>query len=300
MRWRAPWRVQNSRFTGQRSSPASSQGALRQQGGIAQQFDLGAAIALERHAVAGDCQPFAAFQALSQIEHDAGIQFADLDHAQAAAGFFQQPAEVHRVPRMHQHVQMEPAGLLGQRAADLDVAQVRTHQDLAAAGAHLRLQAVGVVDVQVRQGDSALPHVELVEQRLREGQVLAIDREGRGQRRGQRAAARQAPLVGADGAPGARSEDIEIQHHQPYHRRHRAPADAARGPRGQAQQRGVAPFALAGPVRIGGCHGRGPAVRRRSSSAGDRASMPKNRRACMRLISRLSRSALKCETPPTG
>ncbi|MOA58053.1 hypothetical protein D3C78_1823640 [compost metagenome] len=77
---------------------------MRQGGAGAQKINQGGAVALQRHAVAGNGKPFATLQPLRQVQHDGRIQFADLNHAQPAARFTQQAVEVDGMLAVHQNV----------------------------------------------------------------------------------------------------------------------------------------------------------------------------------------------------
>jgi len=80
---------------------------------------------VQRHAVAGNRQPLAAFQALGQLQHHGRVQLADLDQAQVAgAGLAEQAVELRGVLGVHQHVHLHLLAQFGEGAADFQVAQV--------------------------------------------------------------------------------------------------------------------------------------------------------------------------------
>ena len=67
---------------------------LREDGIIAEEGDAHGLFAAQRHAVGGDRQPFAALHALLQFEHDGGVEFAHLNHADVVGARFLQGAVV--------------------------------------------------------------------------------------------------------------------------------------------------------------------------------------------------------------
>ena len=140
---------------------------------------------------------------------------ADLDQAQMrGAGFSQQAVEGARMFIVHQHVERQLLLPIRQGAAYLDVAQVRTHQHLAAAVAHLGMQSVGINQVNIGQADTVAPDIQLVQQGVGVGQVLSI--HGRASRQAQvRIGRNQTGLILRDAASGTRAGQVEVEDGQP-------------------------------------------------------------------------------------
>jgi hypothetical protein len=174
---------------------------------------------MQGHAIAGDRQPLATVDALREIHHQGGVEVADLDQAQALlARFAQQTVEAIDMPVVHQYVERHLVAELGHGAADILVAHMRTHQDLAApampARQHLRTHAVGIVQLHLLQAQLAVPHIQSVQQAMGEGHVLVEHAAQARAQVGVAAPCGQARLVLPRGLPRATAEDEEVRHDQ--------------------------------------------------------------------------------------
>ena len=91
------------------------------------------------------------------------------------AGLAQQTVETLGVLGVHQHIHGDLLTNLREGAAHFQVTQVRTHQHLPALATQLTAQLRRVVDLDLLQAQLAVPHVQLVEQRIGEGHELGKD-----------------------------------------------------------------------------------------------------------------------------
>jgi hypothetical protein len=251
--------------------PGQQPRPLRERGGMAEEIHRHPAPFVQRHAVAGHRQPLAALQPLREVEHQRGIELADLDQPHALlARLAEQAVEVFDVVRVHQHVQRHLFAQFGQCAANVEVAEVGAHQQLAApaaaAGQQLRADAVGIEQAHLLQPQRAAPHVQPIQQAIGEGHELREHAARCGAQFGAPAPGGEACQVIVDAAPCGAAGEEEVQHDQVQQRRQQATAAAARHQRGETHQQQAAALALRGPVALCGelrlAHAFGSSTRR--------------------------------------
>src|SRR5450830_2112833 len=270
---------------------------LLERGGLAEEVHSYMASAMQWYAVAGNRQPFAAIQALAQLQHHRRVQFADLDQPQIGRpGFAQQAVEALGVLGVHQHVHGDLFAQLGEGAADFQIAQVRTHQHLPAFAAQLIAQPGRVDDLELLKAQLAVPYVELVQQRVGKGHELAEDLHAGWPQGALSAPVGQALLVVPGTLPGAAAEQEKVQDDTVQHRAEHSTAEDLDAEGGEFHQPETAALLPVGPVFLLVAHAR----HRRQRMLGKRTSMPKNSRVCMLELSALSWNIRKCERPSRG
>ncbi|MNM95730.1 hypothetical protein D3C81_1081860 [compost metagenome] len=206
---------------------------------------------MQRHAVAGNRQPLATLQALAQLQHDPGVQFADLDQAQIGRpGFAQQTVELFGVLGVHQHVHRDFLADLRQCAADFQITQVCAHQHLPAGTAQLVTQQRRVDDLDLFDAQLAVPYVEFVEHGIGESHELAEHSPVARAQFAATAPVGQALLVLPGTVSGAAAEQEKVQDDAVQHWAQYSTAQHFGAERGELHQPETAPFFAVGPMLL--------------------------------------------------
>ncbi|MNF64164.1 hypothetical protein D3C84_458880 [compost metagenome] len=279
--------------------PGQQPRALRECRRMAEEVHRHAASAMQWHAIAGNCQPFATFQALMELQHDQWVQLADLYQPQVGGpGFAQQAVELFGVLGVHQYVHGDSFADLRQGPTDLKIAQVRADHHLPSAAAQLIAQQCRVDDFDLFQAQLAIPDIEFVEHGVGEGHELAEHSPMAGTQIAATAPISEPLLVVPGALASIAAEQEEVQHNAVQQRAQQASPQHFGGGCGELHQPEAAAFLAVGPVFAicVAAHAR----HRRQRITGQCSNMPMHSRVCMLVINRLSWTIRKCETPSSG
>src|SRR5450830_1861278 len=160
----------------------------------------------------------------------------------------------------------------------------------------LAAQLRRVVDFDLLDAQLAVPHVELVQQRIGKRHELAEDFAlGRAQFIAA-APLRQALLVLPGALARGAAEQEEVQHDAVQQRAQQPAPEQLGSDSGEFHQPETTALFAVGPVFAAVAH----ACHRRHRIIGARTNMPKNSRVCMAEMRTLSRNRRKCDRPSAG